>query len=263
MKTFPLFTSIKAGMTRLRTKGGASPEALFDLKDGYIDASRAMSNRPGTTHITDTLTGTKGFMPHQGKLWVFSHEPTVMANALFHCATLRHPTNDALTIAKIHFSAPYMNSPYVVAEYSNGDVYHFWLENLPEWEASTGYDIGNRVLPTVENGFHYEAGRLNAASPQWAPSVPRQVGDVVEPTVYNGFEYVVESVDGSNPASGTTEPVWPTVEDATVFEDTDGASFTFPTTPGDDGDGATTPDTDGDYSNPGGTTPGLGGNEQL
>ena len=39
-------TAVKAGITRLRTKAGAARESLYDLLNGYVDASRKMKSRP-------------------------------------------------------------------------------------------------------------------------------------------------------------------------------------------------------------------------
>lgn len=259
MRTVSL-SAVKAGMTRMRDKGGASPESLFDLLNGYVNAARMPQIRPGTTIETTTLAGTKGAMAHQGKIMVFADEPVTMTDPDYVCGIVRHPTDDTLTLSKVHFASPFMNAPYVIAEFSDGSVFHYWLEDFPEWTANTSFNIGDRVVPTVANGYAYEAQRVNSASPKWAADVPRTVGDIIEPTVYNGFYYECVEAEGDNPVSGTTEPTWPVIEDAIVIEDTAGADFVYPGTPGDDsntdptsGNGANA--TDGNYSNPGGNLP--------
>lgn len=53
-------TASGAGMTRLRTKGAASKETLYELTNGYISASRAPTMRPGTTwksNVADPFVG--------------------------------------------------------------------------------------------------------------------------------------------------------------------------------------------------------------
>src|ERR1700748_2212964 len=42
-------TASEAGMTRLRDKGGASQITLYELTNGYVAASGAPTQRPGTT----------------------------------------------------------------------------------------------------------------------------------------------------------------------------------------------------------------------
>ena len=41
-------SAVQAGITRLRTKGGASPESLYDLINGYVTAARTIAPRPGS-----------------------------------------------------------------------------------------------------------------------------------------------------------------------------------------------------------------------
>jgi hypothetical protein len=116
-----------------------------------------------------------------------------------------------------------MGSLYVVAEFVSGDVYHFWPNAAGEWVANTAYSAGDVIEPSTPTGFNYRATRLGAAYPQWAANVPRAVSDIVEPTTYNGFGYIVTDTSGDTPASGTTEPTWPTEDGAQITEDTEGA----------------------------------------
>jgi len=140
---------------------------------------------------------------------------------------------------------------YVVASFEDGSQYHFWAEELDAWEAATDYVPGERVFPTVPNGFAYEAIRQETSNPVWAPNVERQVGEVIEPTVENGFEYECIAVSGPTPRSGSTEPEWPEQAGATVIETTFGDPTTgYTPTPSDTGT-YTPPDyIDPRYSNP-------------
>lgn len=63
------------GMTRLREKGGASPDTLFELMNGYINASKAAKQRPGTRWINALPDKTKGLCAYKSKLHVFSAKP--------------------------------------------------------------------------------------------------------------------------------------------------------------------------------------------
>lgn len=130
-------------------------------------------------------------------------------------------------LEKIHFAEPFMGAPYVVAEFDNGGVYHYWLQPGERWEAGKAYKAGDLVHPTVPNGLVYRASRSGDANPPWAPNVPRYDGtgpeaaSVVEPTVYNDFFYTCTAVTGASPRSGTTEPAWPTEAGAVIIESTD------------------------------------------
>lgn len=227
-------TTLKAGMTRLRDKGGASPDSLYELTNGYIDASGAPTSRPGTMLVHSLPAGTVGLCAFKGKHHVFAMSnidpgtPDVVVNIL------KHPDPSfAGTLKEIHFAKPFLGYLYVVAEFSNGDVFHFWMQSLGVWKAGTVYKNGDAVAPSVPNGYFYKA-TTTTAPPAWAAGVQRKVGDVVQPTVYNGWQYTVVEADGENPASGSTEPAWLTTEGALVYEDVDAT----PTAPAPGGGGS-------------------------
>lgn len=217
-------TTIKGGINRQRVKGAALADSLYDLLNGYVTKSRTVKVRPGTfrhAHLSvDTLVGTRGLAAFDGKLHVFSASViTVPAGFTLH--VLQHPTDQTIDLDTIHFAAPFLGFLYVVAEFANGDVFHFWLQTKGSWSASTKYQVGDVVSPSTPNGLLYRAVRLTGANPAWAPNVPRAVNDVIEPTVPNGFKYTVTDVDGAAPASGPTEPTWPATDGATVVEEVD------------------------------------------
>lgn len=246
-------SAVKGGITRLRDKGSPPKDWLYDLVNGYVTAARSIRNRPGTTIHTVLPPGTKGLCGFDGKLHVFAGVPVEMTDSRYVCHTLRHPTDLGRPLAEIHFSAPFMGRLYVVAEFDNGDIYHYWLEEIDEWEASTVYQFGDRVIPTVPNGYMYEATRLGSPNPVWAAGVLRTVDEVIEPTESNGYYYTVIDTTGANPASGATEPDWIAADGAIVVELTDGDPAPAPTPAVDDEDPGT-----GGYTNPGGSRPGLG-----
>lgn len=212
-------TTLKAGMTRLRDKGGASPDSLYELTNGYIDASGAPTSRPGTMLANTLPTGTVGLCAFKDKLHVFATEAVDLGTPDVMVDILKHPDPSFTgTLQEIHFAKPFLGYLYVVAEFSNSDVFHFWLQSLGVWKADTIYKNGDTVSPSVPNGYFYKA-TTTTAPPAWAANVKRTVGDVVQPTVYNGWQYTVIEVDGDNPASGATEPSWPITEGAQVYED--------------------------------------------
>lgn len=249
-------SAVKAGMTRLRDKGSPSAESLYELTNGYRTAAGSIRNRPGTKIDKVLPPNTKGLVGFDGKMHVFSAEPVeidgvgLVTGLEYVCHTLRHPTDLGRQLAVIHFAQPFMGYLYVAAEFDNGDVYHYWLEEIDAWEANTVYTEGERVVPTVPNGYMYIATRLDSAGTPWAPGVTRTVGEIIEPTESNGFSYECIATTGVNPASGQTEPDWPAADGAIVVELTDGDPTTPPepvvTDP---------PPTGGGYTNPGGSRP--------
>ena len=70
-------TTISGGINRLKTKGGADKNSLFDLLNGYVTQSNTVKVRPGTWRNADIANysgagNTKGLMSYQGALHVFS-----------------------------------------------------------------------------------------------------------------------------------------------------------------------------------------------
>lgn len=230
MRSAPL-TTIKGGINRLRVKGGARADSLYDLVNGYITEANKPVARPGTRRKATLDNSTRGLCAFGGSLHVFSHQQAAVPDG-FTINVLVHPDTVELgefhALSKIHFVAPLMGALYVVAEFDDGDIYHYWLQAGEQWAAETVYDIGDLVRPVTANGFVYRAERTTAANPVWAADVPRYDGynaynaqSVVEPTEYNGYYYVCTLAQGDNPRSGTTEPTWPTNEGETVVETAD------------------------------------------
>lgn len=213
----PLSTR-NAGMTRLRSKGNADPATLYDLLNAYITLSGTIKPRPGTVVDTNLPAGTVGLVSHKCKLYVFSNVPVTMTDPDYVNAILRHPTDPTIALVQIHFASPFMGFLYVAAEFDDGNVWHYWLEELDQWSANTDYKIGDRVFPTTENGYAYQAERSSNPNQAWAPYVAHVVDDVIEPTVYNGFKYTVVAVTGDNPTTGGTEPDWPAQSGAQLIE---------------------------------------------
>ncbi len=211
-------SAVKAGITRLRDKGGASPDSLYDLLNGYVTAARTIKSRPGTRIPIVPPFGTKGLVWFQGKFVVFSHQ-VVIGEERVEVEVLRHPEAPEMPIKDIHFALPFLGYLYVVAEFEDGLIRHYWLEKGEVWQPNHVYLPGTLVRPTDGNGMAYRVESDRAGYAPWAPNVGRALGDVVVPTEDNGFRYVVTDVVGDGPRSGTTEPAWPANPGETVIED--------------------------------------------
>lgn len=71
-------TTIAGGINRLRTKGAASRDALYDLVNGYVTMSNTVVPRPGTNRNANLSAlavagATKGLVGFEGSLHVFSN----------------------------------------------------------------------------------------------------------------------------------------------------------------------------------------------
>lgn len=218
MRQYPL-SVVKSGITRLRDKGGASAQTLYDLLNGYVTAAQTIKMRPGTRIQVSLPAGTKGLVWFKGKFVVFA-DAVMASTSEYTVEVLKHPTADT-TLADIHFAVPFLGYLYVVAEFANGDVYHYWLEQGVAWEAGKVYVPGDLVRPSTANGLMYRLVSDVSGYTPWAANVVRAVDDVVVPTTDNGFKYTVTEVTSSTAKSGTSEPEWPTTDGETVYEDAD------------------------------------------
>ncbi len=215
-------TTVKGGLNRLRTKGAALKDSLFELLNGYVTVEKTVKVRPGTILDTTLPAGTFGLTSFQGVLQVFASSIVGGIPAGYNLNVLRAPTGNALS--KIHFAKPFLGLLYVAAEFNTDEIYHFWLRAGDTWAASAIHTANDLVVPTTPDGFVYRANRIGDANPIWTPSVPRSVADKVEPTKANGFYFEVTAVFGTQPRSGFFEPAWADATAGLLFVDTqDGA----------------------------------------
>lgn len=241
-------------MTRLRTKGGASPESLYELTNGYVTASKGLKQRPSVQYQTTLPATSRGLTVFNGVLYTFTaHAVSNPGSATV--KVLTHPTPGFTgELYRIHFAQPFMGLLYVVAEFDDHNVYHYWLQDPPAWSQFTVYNDNDLVQPTVPNGLYYRASQASPA-PAWQPNTLYATGAKVQPTTYNGFVYSAENLLPSSPtSSSSTEPTWPTVQGSFVLESSSGPGSNPNTAPpppppaGAPGTGS-----GGRYSNPGGS----------
>lgn len=217
-------TTSKGGITRLRAKGAALNDSLYDLVNGYITAARTIKARPGTRRTFELPPGTVGLVNFNGVPRVFSNVQVSGIPAGIELVVLLSPDGSDLVITKIHFAEPFLGALYVVAEFEDGGVYHYWLEDAAPWEPDTEYRHGDLVQPTTGSpGLVFRARRGSDTYPVWSPNAARTVADRIEPTVYTDFFYQVVATTGENPRSGEFEPVWPVVSGGQVTETPDTA----------------------------------------
>lgn len=253
-----LLSDVLGGIDRRTTYGGASPTSLYDLVNGYVDGEGNAVSRPcAAVEILYPAGSTKGIMVWEGRIWTFSAQSITLGDDKYDVLRVNDPENPDADLVEIHFAAPYLGYPYVVAEFDSGRVWHFWIIAPSAWTADTTVAVGTIVAPTVPNGFYYRASMPGNAVTKWAPDIPRSLDDVVVPTESNGFKYRVVNVEGDNPRSGSTEPDWPEEDGAQVVEDADagapaGTPGTGDTDPTPGGPGTVPPDIGDRYGNGGG-----------
>lgn len=248
-----MLSAVKTGITRLRVKGGASADSLYDLVNGYVTAARTIAPRPGSERFVELPQGTIGLSLFNGVFQVFSdHAITGGIPSNFNVNVLSPPADAAGGIpylVRIWKAEPLMGGLYVVAEWSDRSdrAIHYWIEGAgSQWKPNHIYMLGEKV--GTPGGLAFAAGRLNPADPPWTPETEVQVGDAFEPTIFNGYRYVVKEIFGTPARTGKKEPKWIAKTGATVIEDADlapsGPGQQLPPSGGGGGGG---------YDNPGGS----------
>lgn len=216
MRTTEL-TTLRGGINRLRVKGGASAQSLYDLLNGYITSDGGINQREGTIRAQALTPATVGLCSYKGVFNVFATSLQSVPTG-YQCNLLVHPTDSTQTLTKIWFAQPFMGFLYVVPQFSNGDVFHYWLQSNGVWQANTVYFNGNIVTPTAPNGLAYIATRQAAPNSVWQPQATITANQIIEPTEYNGYMFKAINVVGTAPHTGSTEPTWPTAPAATIQE---------------------------------------------
>lgn len=234
--------NLKQGINRLRVKGGASPQSLYDLVNAYITQEGSIVPREGTIRAATLTSQTVGLVAIDGIFNVFAISLQTVPSG-YNCNLLINPVNPALALSKIWFAQPFMGFPYVVAQFSDGSIFHYWLQSNGTWAANTVYKTGNIVTPlATPNGLAYQAVRAMPPNSTWQPQIGVTAGTVIEPTDYTGFAYRAVAVEGTSPHTGSTEPSWPTVKGGVIqeFGDFDTSSTDAGTTQG-SGTGSSSP----------------------
>jgi hypothetical protein len=219
MQPYPL-TVMQGGINRLRVKGAARANMLYDLVNAYVTNAGSIAPREGTA-IAATLTSESiGLMAMDGIFNVFSTTfidvPSGYADNV-----LINPNNTADTLVLIWFAKPFLGFPFVVAQFASGAIVSYWLQSNGSWEPDTVYFTGSIVTPDTPNGLAYLAVRDMPQNPLWAANTITSQGTIVEPTEYTGYAYravTVSSAPGTAAYTGQTEPDWPTTSGGIVQE---------------------------------------------
>jgi hypothetical protein len=217
VRPYPL-TVLNGGINRLRIKGGASASNLYDLTNAYITNSGAIVPREGTINFKTLDSSTIGLAAANGTFNIFSTLSTTSIAAGFTLNVLQDPTNPSATLQKIWFAKPFMGFEYVVAQFSDGLTFHYWLQNSGTWTTGADYTTASIVLPIVLNGLAYQAVRHFPIQPLWTPDTVITSASYVEPNTPTGFAYQAIAVAGSPAHTGAIEPIWPVVAGGIVQE---------------------------------------------
>ncbi len=230
VKSYPL-TAIRGGINRLRIRGGASPQSLYDLVNAWVTVANTVKVREGTSRAATLNSSSIGLCYFEGTIYVFTAAPGVAVPAGYQPVVLLRDDGVVATPQTIWFAQPFMGFLYVVCEWSDGAVFHYWLQAQGAWSANTVYQAGAIVTPAAApNGLAYQAVRLATQNPTWSSETAVALNKVVEPTIPNGYMYTATSVEGTQPHTGQIEPTWPASSGAIVQEFGDFAVATSSTT---------------------------------
>jgi hypothetical protein len=197
VRPYPL-TVLKGGINRLRVKGGASADNLYDLQNAWITNAGAIGPREGTIRTATLDSSTVGLAAANGQYNIFSSAfSTASLPTNFVLNVLSDPTNRSSPPETIWFAKPFMGFLYVVAQFQSGDIWHYWLQNNGTWTSSTPYTTATLILPPTPNGIAYQGVRDFPVKPLWAPNTLEALGNFVEPNTPTGFAYEVVAISGT------------------------------------------------------------------
>jgi concanavalin A-like lectin/glucanase superfamily protein len=218
MRAFPI-TVLNGGINRLRVKGGAAANQLYDLQNAWITNAGAVVPREGTIRAATLDSSTVGLAAANGQFNIFSSAfstATLPANYVLN--VLSDPSNTSASPTVIYYAKPFMGFLYVVASFSDGTVHHYWLQNSGTWTSSTDYTSASIVLPPTPNGLAYQGVRDFPIQPLWTAETLITSGSYVEPNTPTGFAYQAVATTGSPVHTGQVEPVWPTLAGGIIQE---------------------------------------------
>lgn len=191
------------GLDRRKGKSASDANRLRVLTNAYVTSGRQIKKRPCLSVLTTLSAGTTGLVAGKGKLHTFygGTGSIAHANTLFEATRVMHPGTTSLAVSKVHFGDVYEGYMYAIIEYTDGTVWHHWINDPGAWATATVYATGAFRRPTVVNGFIYEAttgGTSHATNePSW-PTVPGNT--VVDNTVtWTCRTYAI--LDTNNPRS--------------------------------------------------------------
>lgn len=209
--------NLRTGIDRTRRFALAEVDRLWSLVNAYVNDAGRIVKRPGFDGQPGG-GGCRGLYGFRGKLHTFSAVPVANPNpALFVVNVLRHPTNGAAAISRIHYVGMLLGAIYVVAEFADGVVKHYWLQPVTQWAANLKVELRQFVKPTNYVGYIYEITSGPAIN-AWQGNKVFTVGNQVQPSSYNTFYYEVVATTGTNPKSGDAEPDWPEAAGNQVIE---------------------------------------------
>ncbi len=183
-------THFSATISWLQVPGAASYNVYFSSASG-TEANWFNSIVGGYSFLT---TRTSLYTGHAAPV---TNGTIVSVPAGFTLNILSDPHDRTQALEKIWFAKPFMGFEYVVAQFANNDVVHYWLQNDGTWTSTTDYTTASIVLPPVLNGLAYQAVRYFPPQPLWTPETAITPGQYVEPNSPTGFAYQAVNVPGS------------------------------------------------------------------
>jgi len=210
-------TAINGGMTRLRVKGAARKDSLYQLTNAYVTAGNTIKPRAGTVRNADlaATTGvgaTKGLVAHQGALHVFSAQKvSVPAGYVDH--VLSHPAvqqtvlapNPLIAAAPVSTLLHFEEGTGSTAFTDSGSSPHIWTAHGTAVESGTQakFGSGSGFFPAGAAGTQYISTAINSGD-----SLDLSVGNFtiecfVYLTAYSAFAVTIyNGLDGGGSSSG-------------------------------------------------------------
>lgn len=127
------FNEFSVGLDHRKSSTVADANRLRELKNAYVTTGKVIRKRPGLPLIATLEAGTKGLVSGGGYLNTFyeyggsiTHADTrFLANVLEHSLGAGYAPG---SISKIHYGDVFLGYIYVAVEYSDGNIFHYYLD---------------------------------------------------------------------------------------------------------------------------------------
>lgn len=121
------FDDVSAGVDRRRDRSLTEPGRLWNLKNGYIDDGGRVRARPALFRL-GAFTNCDGLMLYNGSLYTFAITGAAPAPSATFAGIITLPAGPAgqTTIRRVWFAQPCHTSHYVVVQFSDGVISHYY-----------------------------------------------------------------------------------------------------------------------------------------
>lgn len=140
---YVIIENFSGGLDLRRLPAVSTPGSLLELTNAHITRGGEIEKRKAFATSSSLPSGTHGLAADDEELWVFGSAPNPSMPSGINYQRLQHP--DGHSMVRVHSWDLYGGRFYVAAEFSNGDILHFYdgerVENWFDGKARGGFTV--------------------------------------------------------------------------------------------------------------------------